>query len=541
MRADHFHGVQFLASAYGAGWVSTLLESLAVSLGTQWTMPDAAVGVLARFLAEGDLSITFGRRWDWGTQGRGIDRPALDFSWGLAGSSLRLLGSEAAAAPYAPALARFADLLDGKAVNSSALVGSKHFWTVDFYAHKRPAWGATFKGYGDNGLWAVTGNECDNSENVLGEYTGAGVVNIYSSSELDGAVEAYKSIFPLWDWVRINGVTAEVRPPVKCDSAHGSDWAVINTAFVGGVSDGVSGAVAHDFHLHNLTGQRSFFFLDDAVVALISNLSNAPSPLPVRTALASRLLPNPLLDPRGRVALQFANGTALPSLPDGNHSFAAGEVAWFTGGGVGVLPSPALPLALELGTAQGDYSSIGPFQGRVSGRLFTAVHTHGGGGALAPMAAYTITPNASAGGMPARAAAAGGVACASAQEDAHVVVARPTADGALVAAVVWARAGAAYSGCAWGGNFSMDGDAILLLRANASHVTASLAHPALWAAGGARTVQQGLQLRPSPGCSGTGLSLRLPPAGPFMGSTVALTCALASPPSRPWESGSEGK
>ena len=155
----HFHGIQMLSSAYGAGWVGTMLDTLATAEGTRWAMPGAAAGVLAQFLAEGDLALTFGNRWDWGTQGRGIDRPGLDFAWGWRGDSVRLLAATPAAAPWAPALAALADLLDG-VQPAQQRSSSKHFWTTDFYAHKRPQWGATFKGYGNNTLWTVIGNEC---------------------------------------------------------------------------------------------------------------------------------------------------------------------------------------------------------------------------------------------------------------------------------------------------------------------------------------------------------------------------------------------
>ena len=155
----HFHGIQMLSSAYGAGWVATMLDTLATAAGTRWAMPDAAAGVLAQFLAEGDLALTFGRRWDFGTQGRGIDRPGLNFGWGWSGDSLRQLAAAPAAQPWGDALAHFASLLDG-VQPAQQRSSSRHFWTTDFHAHKRPTWGASFKGYGNNSLWTVIGNEC---------------------------------------------------------------------------------------------------------------------------------------------------------------------------------------------------------------------------------------------------------------------------------------------------------------------------------------------------------------------------------------------
>ena len=69
----HFHGIQLLSSAYGDGWISTMLKQRSIAAGTRWALGAAGVGVLAQFLVEGDFALTFGRRWDFGTQGRGVD------------------------------------------------------------------------------------------------------------------------------------------------------------------------------------------------------------------------------------------------------------------------------------------------------------------------------------------------------------------------------------------------------------------------------------------------------------------------------------
>jgi len=555
----HFHTGQLLNSAYGLGWVDTMLSTINITAGTQWEIPPAPVAVLGRFLVEGDLALTFGRRWDFGTQGRGIDRPAAagsSFGWGFLASALRGLAGMAAAAPWAAGLSAFADLQEGRLPQEPLLLlSSKYFWTVDFYAHKRPNWGATFKGYGDNGLWSVIGNECDNGENIKGEYTAAGILNVYSSGELDTAVESYGNIFPLWDWVRINGVSAEAREPILCSAETGDVWPVKNTAFVGGASDGQSGVVAHDFHLHNLTGQRSFFFLENALLALASNLTNNPSPLPVRTALVSRLLPDPSKDAaRGQVSICFTNGTTVDSLAEGSYSFPAGSVVWVNGGGVGVLPfsnalvpgAPHPPMSLELTQKSGNFNTFGPFHSQVTGRLFTLTYEHGvlSSSSVAPdklpaasfsFYSYALTPNSTAAQMPALAAASTVqyLQCLVLTPTLHVAATAGEGDSVLVSGVVWGEGGdgsSQYPGCSELGVGALSfrgGQGIFLLRWNSTHVHATASHPALSAAGGVRVVAQGKSLLPSLGCSGFEITLGLPPKGPFMGASTTVTCALA--------------
>ena len=34
--------------------------------------------------------------------------------------------------------------------------------------------------HGNNGAWTVVAGECDNSEDMLGEHSGSGVLNVYS-------------------------------------------------------------------------------------------------------------------------------------------------------------------------------------------------------------------------------------------------------------------------------------------------------------------------------------------------------------------------
>jgi hypothetical protein len=535
----HFHGIQILSSAYGDGWASTILSIFSIAVGTQWALPGSAAGVLARFLVEGDFALTHGRRWDYGTQGRGIDRPGLSFGWSWDGDALRGLANDGGedVAPWKDGLLAFARSLDGEDVGSlPGVAGNTHFWTSDFMSHKRPGWGATFKGYGNNSLWAVVGNECDNDENQLGEYTGAGVVNVYTSSSPDNALESYGGIFPLWDWVRLNGVTAEARPPVPCHGPSGGDlWKVINTAFVGGVSDGVSGIVAHDTALHTLTAQRTFLFLDGAVVGLVGNVTSLASPpLPTRTTLVSRLLPStptPSLHP---LTLGFANGSiSPPQAGPANWSFPPNTLAWVHGGGLGVYPDPTLPTSIELVDAQGNYDTIGPFSGAVSGRLWSVWQDHGEG-VVGGAGVFTLTPNVTAGDV------GGGKGRPGCIVNQAGVQGGGDALGLLLGAVVWDRAGggvncsAAFqpppSSGGVGGAFSVDGDGIFLVRSNATHATASAAHPALWAAGGVRNVVVGGKgvVGQGQGCKGNTITLTLPPAGFEMGKTVATTCALVA-------------
>jgi chondroitin AC lyase len=530
----HFHGIQMLSGSYGAGWASTMLTLYSVAAGTEWAMPPEAVSALSRLLAQGDFAVTFGRRFDFGIEGRGIDRVGDYFAWPFASSAVRALASDTNAQPWAESLGAFANALDGASAPQPA--SSKHFWTVDFYAHKRPTWGAAWKGHGDNGLWAVVGNECDNGENTKGELTGAGVLNIYSSAEPDNAIEAYGDIFPLLNWTTINGVTAEQRNISKCGS--GDVWPVVNTAYVGGVTDGRSGAVAHDTaQPMTLRAQRAFIFFDQSVVSFGNNISGF-SALPVRTALISRALPYPSVDARGLVTLGFSNGSSV-SVPDSLSPafFSVNEVRWVAAGGVVTILPPATSafssFAITVGNVTGDYASIGPYQKSVTRRVITAYIDHG----VSPRGSsfvYILAPNVSTSAAPSVARSNSGVSCISNSDDAQSA-AEPS--NGVLAAIVWARAGVNLSCAALFPpaneplSVSVDRDAIILARVNSTHLVVHAAHPALYAAGASVHVTVNRSTRATSACAPAGagatvVSVALPPSGPFMGSTVVAECEL---------------
>lgn len=172
--------------------------------------------------------------------------------------------------------------------------------------------------------------------------------------------------------------------------ATGDVWMTWNTAFWGGATDGVSGAVGYDFRSHNLTAQLAFFFFDDAIVALGANVSDARASALVWTTLAARLVP-PATAAMGALTVATVGGGAPAVLPDGNYSFSTGPegppgtVNWLWIGGLGIIPAVAVasgnstssPINVSVGARTAPWSDIGPYPGSSSGRLFEAILDHG--------------------------------------------------------------------------------------------------------------------------------------------------------------------
>ncbi|CAF1466011.1 unnamed protein product [Adineta steineri] len=140
---------------------------------------------------------------------------------------------------------------------------------------------------------------------------------------------------------------------------------------------------------HNLIAKRSWYFYDDAIIALATNLTLTTQTTPW-TTLASRLLLT------GKITIGFFNSTVI-TLSDGNYSFSfnqektSSNVQWIHVGNsnIGYLlqsQQQYATLGFEFGIKTGNYLEIGPFNSTVTKRLLTIWIDHG----LGP---YTLNYN----------------------------------------------------------------------------------------------------------------------------------------------------
>jgi len=238
--------------------------------------------------------------------------------------------------------------------------------------------------------------ECVNDEDLKGELSGQGVLNLYKGNDY-----AYDDIFPLLDWQAINGITVE--HGIEFEPCIKRTFAWINRTFVGGVSDNQYGMTMMDTATHNLTAQRSWHFYDDAIIALATNLTLRTSTT-AWTTLASRLLPS------GQISVGFFNSTII-TLNDGIYSFPYAQdrtsnVQWIHVGksDIGYLlqnQQQYTSLGIDLGVKTGNYQSIGPFNDTVTARVLTIWINHGRGPYTLDYN-YMVLPDVSLQSIPAR-------------------------------------------------------------------------------------------------------------------------------------------
>jgi hypothetical protein len=479
-----------------------------------------------------------GNYFDYSLTGRGIDRPGSSFNIPFSTEPMRSIAAATTLPAVAAAVNAWCDLIDG-VKEAPPLIGARYYWTSDFFTIHRPKWGASLKAHGNNTHWSVIGGECDNGENMKGEHEGAGVLSVYNMSAAGAEYVTQagdtNAIFPLWDWSGMNGITVDHAAPIeKC---IGDVWSVINTHFVGATCDGLYAVFAMDTATHSLTARRSWFFFDNAILALAQSITDASPTSNPRTALASRLLAQPTGDLARDVVIQFANGSTVMALPDGAYTYGLNEIEWFASGGNGYIPAlastPTTSFGISIGTVSGEWSSIGAFNGTSQSRLLSSWLDHGTNGIVNESYAYAIFPAVLPSEMPALATSLGGVdrSCIT---NALGVQGATNSVTNVTMAVFWEETGGIYGPCASNGGLivSVTTPAILLIREDqGGALSVSVSSPTLSAPSAAtvtirgRGVLTGAGCSPAPGGSATLFSITYPVGIDNTGKTVTVVCS----------------
>jgi chondroitin AC lyase len=136
-------------------------------------------------------------------------------------------------------------------------VGNRMFWCSDYMAHHRPGWFASIKMFSTRML----NSELVNNEGKKSHHLTDGAMLLYRRGT------EYTDIFPVWDWCRIPGTTAEQVDNLE-KWEKGGNHVKGETDFVGGVSDGVVGIAAMDLQRGKLSAKKMYVCLEDGVMCL---------------------------------------------------------------------------------------------------------------------------------------------------------------------------------------------------------------------------------------------------------------------------------
>ena len=186
------------------------------------------------------------------------------------------------------ASARYEQVIQrNKPSHHNDLVGSRWFWNSDLMIHRRPEWMAVMRACSTR-VHPMEDNI--NQDCALGRYFADGTCLIYRHGE------EYVEMPAVWDWTRLPGTTLPATPVSSTGkqrftlSANGFRNRG-NTAFVGGGTDGTHACAIYNMNLDEVTAKKAYFFDDDAIYELGTDI-NSSSPFPVATTINSCRLRN---------------------------------------------------------------------------------------------------------------------------------------------------------------------------------------------------------------------------------------------------------
>lgn len=179
--------------------------------------------------------------------------------------------------------------------------------------------------------------------------------NIKSFFMSDGSIDVgvkggeYLNIFPVWDWNRVPGVT---NPQMEDQIPLCKGWGEPGESdFCGGLSDGKNGLSGFKMLISKygvqISGYKSWFFMDGAIICLGSGISS-PMSQPVNTTVDQCLLrSDAVYSSSGNIATA-SNGSSLTNVP----------IDWFWHGDIGYFFPEKQQVSFKLENRSGSWKDI---------------------------------------------------------------------------------------------------------------------------------------------------------------------------------------
>ncbi|MCX6180946.1 MAG: polysaccharide lyase beta-sandwich domain-containing protein, partial [Bacteroidetes bacterium] len=253
--AFHQHGKQVYSAGYGLWFTSDVIYYIELSQNTSYNNNFTAEkkAIFSNLLLNGHQWLSYRSVMDYGAEGRNISRMG---SYSVSAIGAWLLDKMAVF--DAGNAAKYQSWKINRNGGVSSLTGNKHFWQSDLMVHR----GANFFLSTKVPSVRTNGTETMNTENLKGFYLAVGAMNILSSGN------EYKDIFPVWDWSRVPGTTAE--QSVTYPSAH---IFLANNNFAGAVSSGSNGTIAFKATYNGIANNKAYFYMGGSVYCMGAGIS----------------------------------------------------------------------------------------------------------------------------------------------------------------------------------------------------------------------------------------------------------------------------
>ncbi len=439
----HQHHAQVYSGGYGMSIISDFTNAVELAVGTPLLQVFSAerLQLLNNLLLEGHQLFGYRHTFDFGTRGREITREAPRHL----NVSATVLDQMIAGIPaYASAYETWKLHLEG-APFPADYQGNKYFWKSDIMTQHGPNHYLSAKIISNR----TYGTEALNGENIHGFNLPLGATNILTHGD------EYQGIYPIWDWTRIPGTTAEHNEQATALDGYQigtNDWG-------GGVSDGTDGVVAFHGLYNDVRARKAYFFLGGNLFCvgsgIVANKAN-----PIYTSVNQAFLNGPITANRGN------NETITVG---SSQQFT--DLNWAYHDHVGYLFPTGGTITVQGQTQAGSWRSINATGSTASqsGEVFSIWFDHGNQPNNATYA-YVVVPDKELAEF-----------TAYSQQPGYQLIKNETGLQAVAHlpsqtyALVFYYSGSIDIGEGW--TITSNGAALLLLKKNGSSITISLADP----------------------------------------------------------------
>ncbi|MFV0540603.1 MAG: polysaccharide lyase family 8 super-sandwich domain-containing protein [Aestuariibaculum sp.] len=363
------HGPQQAIASYGTVFLSGEVNAAAYLLGTSYALSQAKLDILTQYTLKTIINITRGQHIDHSTVGRGISRENTTLGYRLITTLTKLKALDPTNEPqYSAEINR---LNGSQAPNYMVNEAHTQYWRSDFAVHNRAGYNFSVR----TSSTRVKKTEFGNGENRKGAYLADGGSYI----TIDG--DEYYNIYPIWDWAKVPGITV----PEITNVPQPALWGKLGTStFSGGVSDGLYGIKAHIQNEYNTPAKKGWFFFDDEVVCLGSDISSSA------TQTITSTINQCLLD--GDVTVQNNGSTTI--LPPNSNLTYNSTSEWILHNNIGYFFPQGGQVKLSTHTQSGTWQSIntGESSNTVSKSVFKLWIDHGTQPSNGSYA-YIVAPN----------------------------------------------------------------------------------------------------------------------------------------------------
>ncbi len=340
---------------YGKDFISSTMNILDLTNGTRYFSnytPDK-LALFGRYVLEGTQHFQFRKTIDFGTIGRytarkgslkGLDTNLLD----------KLIRNDT---PRSAQYNHYKDFVNGADFENPA---ATFFFKSDLLTKNGRNYYMSAKMISVRTI----GTEMMNNENRKGYYLPIGSTNFITTGN------EYTDIFPIWDWSRIPGVTAEYGTTVPeltgveqlndgfkyCCYLRGTNQ------FAGGASNGVNGICAFNGSYNGITARKAYFVFGNAMVCLGTGI-NASRSNPIITSVNQCYANGAVTTFTGNKKTTITNSEIVSSSKD--------QLKWVYHDNIGYIFPNGGSITLKNASQTGNWSDIGTQSETASGKVFS--------------------------------------------------------------------------------------------------------------------------------------------------------------------------